>query len=161
MFILIKLLNKIIPVLLLLYLAVTPVKLYSQLIIPDTSISFNNILTLPVKILGIDSSKIFSYQFNLTYDTTYLELNKVIKDTDISGLWGKPLTNTKKKGLIRIAAAGEKPIPIEGILFYLSFFPKRKGETVIKVNELLFNEGSPHARYKNGDIKIMKSMKNR
>lgn len=125
----------------------------SQLVIPDTMVLVNDVLTLPVRITGVDSLKIYSYQFDLYYDTNYIEISEIITGTGLNSVWKKPVVNYAKKGLVKAACAGAYLIPADGIIFYLSVITKTAGETHIQFKDVLFNEGNPEARFK--DCKLL------
>ena len=130
---------------------------FSQLVIPDTTVSVNDVLTLPVQLAGVDTLNIYSYQFELSYDTIYLEVSEIINDTGLNSVWKKPVINYKKKGIVKVACAGAYKVPTNGIIFYLSFITKTEGETQIRFRNVLFNEGEPEARFKDCKLLIIEN----
>ena len=130
---------------------------FSQLVIPDTTVSVNDVLTLPVQLAGVDTLNIYSYQFELSYDTIYLEVSEIINDTGLNSVWKKPVINYKKKGVVKVACAGAYKVPTNGIIFYLSFITKTEGETQIRFRNVLFNEGEPEARFKDCKLLIIEN----
>ena len=124
--------------------------------LPDTFAYSNEIISLPLYLNSISEAEIVSYQFNVQYDRTALEVLGVTTSLSISAHWGEAVANTNTKGIIRIAHAGAFSLMTKGILLYLNFTVKTSAssESKIILSEFMFNEGNPACKVKNGTIEI-------
>jgi len=127
-------------------------------VVPDTLGETGETISLPLYILNNPGNAVYSYQFDAVYDSTKIESMGATTTLTISSLWGSPVVNTRKNGIVRIAHAGAFPLQGKGILIYLSFFIKteQKDKCSIVIKNFMFNEGLPASQVRNGSINIIK-----
>ena len=124
--------------------------------IPDTSIChFDKLIYYPVNLDLLPHDSIFSFEGQLSYDTSQLSFTGIETNGASTQKWVS--TGYENAGMIRIASSGTRAIQKSGSLLMLKFLPKAgfsSGSWAgINIVNFTFNEGSPNALLKqNGNI---------
>ncbi len=120
--------------------------------IPDTIVSENQNIKIPVVIKGLDNESIYSFAIQIDYDSTKAQLLMFENPTSITASWGSVIYQKNETG-VKAAAAGVLPLTSDGVLFNLVFNLKEESVPVnLLINELVLNEGEPTAIVKSGSV---------
>jgi hypothetical protein len=118
----------------------------SYITMPDTIAVVNSIFDYPVYIGKILNNKgVSSFQFDLSYDSNYLNFIDVINSNTLTQNWS--FVKNPSTGLIRVAFSGANSFNIAGILAKFRFQLKpamtNNYTTSLSIANTLINEGSP------------------
>lgn len=119
-------------------------------------------VVVPINVEGAADKVIISYEFDLRYDPTVIQLPA--NPVDLTGTVSRGLsvvTNAKEPGLLKIAVYGPIPIDDDGVLLNLRFMTIGLPGSVSPLawEHVIFNEGSP-AVTTDGQIAISVALPN-
>jgi hypothetical protein len=120
--------------------------------LPDTTALLSNEVTLPLNIYNPDGGAFSSFEIDLDFNTSLLELTNVTKGNLTSDYSIEFNSTDAKPGLI--SGQGTSDINSSGNLLNLTFETVGSGTANISFNDILLNEGSPAANSISGSIEI-------
>jgi len=128
------------------------------LTLPSLRARPGDLVTVGVSV-GLPSSAVQAYQFDVLYDPQILRLEATPVDTAgtlSSGL--AAVTNASQSGRLRLAVYGANPVTTGGTLINLKFRVIGASGTSsgLTFNGLMLNEGNPAAEGKSGKITVRK-----
>ena len=120
--------------------------------LPDTTALLSNEITIPLNISNPDNGVFSSFEIDLDFDTSLMELINVSKG-DLTDEYSIEFNSTDSKpGLI--SGQGTSDISTSGNLLNLTFKTLGSGTAAINFNEILLNEGDPASKSVSGSIQI-------
>lgn len=120
--------------------------------LPDTTALLSNEIILPLNISNPDGGTFSSFEIDLGFDNSLLELINVSKG-DLTDEYSIEFNSTDfKPGLI--SGQGTSDISTSGNLLNLTFKTLGSGTVAINFNEILLNEGNPASNSVSGSIQI-------
>lgn len=126
------------------------------LCLPQLTASAEKDLIVPVNIQGVANKNIISYEFELRYDPSVIQ--PPAEPIDLSGSISRGLsvvTNAEEAGLLRVVVYGAMPIDKDGVLLNLKFLAVgTSGESTLKLERIMFNEGDLGTTATDGKIEI-------
>ena len=125
--------------------------------IPDTSAFPGDTLLVLVRVSDLTELEIYSYQFNLSYDSSVVQALGVDSTGTLTQMWGSAVVNMESPGVIKLGNYGTTALSNAGILVYLKFalIGEINDSTQLNVEDFEFNDANPAAIVSDGSIKIM------
>jgi hypothetical protein len=125
----------------------------AHLSLHDTTISKNVVHNIPVWLENyIVGNDFLSYQFDIEFDTTRVQFVGLEKAGTLSANWS--VLGNRADNLYKIAGASTQSINTGGVLVYLQVKLKdimtQNQSTLIKINNIILNEGLPLTTFRNG-----------
>ena len=122
--------------------------------VPDTTMAPSETVRLPVSVDGLAGQDVLSWQFDLRYDPAVLDTVTVEAQGTLAE--GRRMTaNTTSPGRLSGAVAGTAPVASGGLLMILRLRGGAPGRTPLTVTSMQFNEGTPEARARNGQVTVV------
>ena len=120
--------------------------------LPDTSLTMNDELLLPVHVTSLDEEGVYSYEFQFVQPVTVATPTEIHK----AGTLSEDLNvNMRSHGdTLSVAASSATAIEGEGVLIYIRLKPQQTGTTEIMLEDFQFNEGSPGADINNAELTV-------
>jgi hypothetical protein len=125
--------------------------------LPDTTAARGSELVVPITISDSTDKGILSYEFDLSYDPTVLEIGTNPTDTVQTLSDGRSVTvNAMTPGLIKVVVFGATSLSGEGALLNLRFnaIGDVGSTTALTWENFNFNEGGIYTKTSNGQIMI-------
>ena len=125
--------------------------------LPDVSVDVGKEVVIPVNVQSVSDKGVISYEFDLRYDPSVIQLvgdGVDLKETLSRGI--AVVTNTTELGILRVVVYGVKPIDQNGVLLNLRFTAVGAVGSVspISFERIMFNEGEPRVVVTDGAIEI-------
>jgi hypothetical protein len=125
--------------------------------LPHLSAATGDEVILPVLVDNSANKRIISYEFNLRYDPSVIQL--LPDPIDVAGTISRGLSfmaNAAEPGILRVAFYGPMPIMENGILLNLRFRAVGKIGSVSPLiwEKIMFNNGEPRTMAANGRVDI-------
>lgn len=129
------------------------------LCLPDTVLAENDTIVWPIKISGLNAVSIYSFGFELHYNTSLLELINVSNNNTLTSSWGNPTAYSSTPGIMTVAMAGAVPINNDGDLLLLELAVNAQPgiSTDMVFQNVLFNEGEPAVTAMDGTVALNKA----
>ena len=128
--------------------------------LPDTVAAAGDTLLIPLSITTPLGGAVISSQFEVSYDTSLIKgLEVIIDGVTLPDSAGWKLEFNISAGRISVGMAGADSLIGIGVLSYLKFVvaesavPNQSSE--LKIDTLLFNQGSPVAVIQNGSVSVI------
>ncbi len=124
--------------------------------IPDTTVSSNSLLKIPIRTTDVTGLGIVSIGLSITFDEKVLDALGANSLGTLSETWGNPLT-TDAPGKIELQLRGSTPLTGEGVVTYLFFdVTGNDGDTTtIRLNNIQLNGGAISAASTPGKFQIL------
>lgn len=131
-----------------------------QVTLPDTTANWNSQILIPVRIADVSAYEIYSYQFELSFDSLTLKPIDVSYQNTLTANWPAPSINFKNAGTVIIGGYGADKLVGKGKLIDIRFDVIGKPDQVSNLNfsSFLFNSGNPAAATINGRVKIITNL---
>ena len=121
--------------------------------LPDTTALLSNEITLPLTIANPDGGSFSSFQIELDFDQTKLELTNVEKGELLDDNYSVEFNSTPSSdGLI--SGQGTSDVNTSGNLLHLTFKAVGSGTYGIDFQDILLNEGNPAANSSSGSVNV-------
>ncbi|MBF63947.1 MAG: hypothetical protein CL671_05005 [Balneola sp.] len=120
--------------------------------LPDTTALLSNEITLQLNISNPDGGAFSSFEIDLGFDTSLLELKNVEKG-GLTGEYSIEFNSTGNNPGV-ISGQGTSDITTSGNLLNLTFSTIGNGKTDVSFNEILLNEGSPATNSISGSVDV-------
>ena len=128
--------------------------------LPDTVAAAGDTLLIPLSITTPLGGAVISSQFEVSYDTSLIKgLEVIIDGVTLPDSAGWKLEFNISAGRISVGMAGADSLIGIGVLSYLKFVvnesavPNQSSE--LKIDTMLFNQGSPVAVIQNGSVSVI------
>ena len=128
--------------------------------LPDTVAAVGDTLLIPLSITTPLGGAVISSQFEVSYDTSLIKgLEVIIDGVTLPDNAGWKLEFNISAGRISVGMAGADRLIGIGVLSYLKFVvnesavPNQSSE--LKIDTMLFNQGSPVAVIQNGSVSVI------
>ena len=128
--------------------------------LPDTVAAVGDTLLIPLSITTPLGGAVISSQFEVSYDTSLIKgLEVIIDGVTLPDSAGWKLEFNISAGRISVGMAGADSLIGIGVLSYLKFVvnesavPNQSSE--LKIDTMLFNQGSPVAVIQNGSVSVI------
>ena len=128
--------------------------------LPDTVAAAGDTLLIPLSITTPLGGAVISSQFEVSYDTSLIKgLEVIIDGVTLPDSAGWKLEFNISAGRISVGMAGADSLIGIGVLSYLKFVvnesavPNQSSE--LKIDTMLFNQGSPVAIIQNGSVSVI------
>ncbi|MFK7846495.1 MAG: T9SS type A sorting domain-containing protein [Rhodothermales bacterium] len=108
-------------------------------------------ISLPLTVGDVTGQDVKAFLLTMTYDDSIIEITGVEALGDLAEDFALIL-NMDTPGQISIGGAHYEPLQGDGILMHITGKFRKKGTTNLSLDSFSFNEGSPRAATKNGEI---------
>ncbi|HEX9973858.1 MAG TPA: cohesin domain-containing protein [bacterium] len=131
-----------------------------QVTLPDTTANWNSQILIPIRVTDVSAYEIYSYQFELKFDSLILKLVNVSYQNTLTATWAEPVMNTGADGTVIIGGYGTNKLAGRGTLINLRFDVIGNPDQVSNLNlsSFLFNSGNPTAATVNGRVKVVTNL---
>lgn len=131
-----------------------------QVTLPDTTANWNSQILLPVRITDVSAYEIYSYQFELSFDSLVLKPVDVSYQNTLTASWAAPWINIKNGGTVIVGGYGANKLAGRGTLINVRFDVVGNPDQVSNLNftSFFFNSGNPAAVTANGRVKIITNL---
>ena len=131
-----------------------------QVTLPDTTANWNGQILIPIKITDVSAYEIYSYQFEISFDSLVLKFVDVSYQNTLTANWQTPVMNKKNGATIVIGGYGANKLVGKGTLVNILFDVIGNPDRVSNLQFLsfLFNSGNPSATTVNGRVKIITNL---
>ncbi len=127
---------------------------------PDTTLSGNGYIEIPLYMGNLLSSySVSSMQGEVEFDSSVVHFADIVTSGTLTNGWSFSVNNNGNK--IKFAGAGSVGFNNAGAVFKIKFlvpsYVNNGAYSNLKINDFMFNEGSPNAMLENGVIRISKT----
>jgi len=125
--------------------------------LPMLNTELNKEIIVPVTVRGVAGMGVISYEFDLRYDASVLQVASDPIDTKATSSRGLfYLTNSQEPGLLRVIMYGPMPIEEDGLLVNLKFTAVGAPGSVspLMFDRFMFNEGEPGVMANRSQIQL-------
>jgi hypothetical protein len=131
-----------------------------QVTLPDTTANWNSQILIPVRVTDVSAYEIYSYQFELSFDSLILKPVDVSYQNTLTANWPAPWINIKNGGTVIIGGYGANKLVGKGTLVNIRFDVTGNPDQVSNLNfsSFFFNSGNPAAATLNGRVKIITNL---
>ena len=134
-------------------LAASPAWAQVSVTLPAGEIQAEDTITLDVSVGDLTAKNVLSYEMEIEYDASILNLTGVRVEGTLSE--GKTVVaNTAEEGIIRVAAASATSFEGSGVLLTLEGTVVQEASSSLTFKRFRFNEGDPSAATTDGQISI-------
>ncbi len=125
--------------------------------LPDTTLSTNKEIIIPLIVSDLTGKGIFSYQFILTFDPDVIYFKEIRIGGTISATRSMPLVNSAVPGRIIAGSFDAYEFTGSGTLLYLVFeaiHPIIKSYSALHFESFILNAGDPPVEYSDGILRL-------
>jgi PKD repeat protein len=125
-----------------------------EVVIPAVDVNTNESVEVPVSVIGIETSDIYSVYMEIYFDPDVVAFVNISTSDCITESWGSPFYNTLGDSVLTMAVFGSSPLSGDGDLCKINFdvTAETDASTTLSFANFLFNEGDPEATTINGAV---------
>ena len=122
--------------------------------LPDTLVLGNSSLSLPITATHLAGHDIISLEFTISYDSTVIRIDNIVKDNYLANIFSLFETNTTIPGKIVVAGASAgTPLTGEGILLAIEMTFLKEGVSSLIFEDFVLDPGNPPTQLTHGRVR--------